>query len=263
MVCTVVIPRSVNMIDSLKITRSDDAGSKGFDKVSAFLRDQLLNGSIRPGDRLIAERELAGQLGVSRPILREALRALAVIGVVEIRQGVGTIVRRPDVSVLGEFFTFALAQQSDIIDDVMEARIAIECQAVRLACQRATLSDVERLRGGLDRIAATIDDQLEGGKADYEFHAALVDTAKSATLLCMYQAISELLLRSHVNRRALVGAAGTSSANFIKEYLIDDHRRIFDAVVARDGQRADDVLRKHFEIGNEYRRQAAVNGSRL
>ncbi|MBV8650826.1 MAG: FadR family transcriptional regulator [Alphaproteobacteria bacterium] len=236
----------------LVITRPEEAGVKGFDKVFAFLRDQLLSGAIRPGDLLIPERELATQLKVSRPSLREALRALAVIGVVEIRHGVGTIVRRPDASVLGEFFTFALAHKSDVIEDVMEARIAIECQAIRLACQRAAASDLERVRAELANIAATIGDPEKGGRADYEFHLQLVRAAKSETLLGMYQAISELLLRSHLDRRALVRASAG-----MREYLIEDHRRIYDALAERDPQKADAVLRKHFAIGDEYRRKAA------
>ena len=58
-------------------------GEKGFEKVFAFLRERLLAGSLKPGDRLISERELATLLGVSRPIVREALRALTVLGIVE------------------------------------------------------------------------------------------------------------------------------------------------------------------------------------
>src|SRR3954463_12282748 len=108
------------MTGDLEITRLRESGGKGFEKGFAFLRERLLAGSLRPGDRLIPERELAAQLGVSRPILREALRALTVLGVVEIRDRVGTVVRRPNVSVLNDFFSFALAQQADLIDDVME-----------------------------------------------------------------------------------------------------------------------------------------------
>ena len=156
------------------ITRSVATDETGFAKVFAFLRDRLLDGTIRAGDRLIPERDLAAQLGVSRPIVREALRALSVIGVVEIQSRVGTVVRQPDVSVLGDFFAFSLAQQKDVIEDVMQARIAIECQAIRLACQRATTADFERLRQALRQIEATIDDSRKGGLADYEFHSALV-----------------------------------------------------------------------------------------
>jgi GntR family transcriptional regulator, transcriptional repressor for pyruvate dehydrogenase complex len=127
-------------------------GEKGFEKVFAFLRERLLAGSLKPGDRLISERELASLLGVSRPIVREALRALTVLGIVEIRDRVGTVVTRPDVSVLNDFFTFALAQQADMLDDVMQARVAIECQAIRLACERANIADYERLQRALAKI---------------------------------------------------------------------------------------------------------------
>ena len=57
-----------------------DEGEKGFEKVFAFLRDRLLAGSLKPGDRLVSERDLAIQLGVSRPLVREALRALTMLG---------------------------------------------------------------------------------------------------------------------------------------------------------------------------------------
>ena len=100
----------------MELKRVDD-GEKGFEKVFAFLRDRLLAGSLKPGDRLVSERDLAIQLGVGRPLVREALRALTMLGIVEIRDRIGTVVTRPDVSVLNDFFTFALAQQADMPDD--------------------------------------------------------------------------------------------------------------------------------------------------
>lgn len=229
----------------------EETGGKGFDKVVAFLREGMLDGTIRAGDRLASERELTLRLGVSRPILREALRAMAMIGVVEIRERIGTIVRRPDVSVLGDFFTFALAQQSEMVDDVMQARIAIECQAIRLACRRAGVSDFERLREALDRIVATIDDPDGGGQADFDFHSAIVRAGKSDTLTTLHQAMGELLKRSHRERRELVRVFDE-----LKSYLIEDHGRIFQAIMARDEDKADLVLRNHFRIGDEYRQRA-------
>ena len=230
-------------------------GSRGFNRVFEFLRTRILAGTIRPGDRLASERDLAIQLGVSRPVLREALRALAMIGVVEIRHGVGTIVRRADVSMLGDFFAFALAQQAEMVDDVMEARVAIECRAIRLACQRATLSDIERLRAALDAVQATMDDPVAGAAADHAFHAAMVRAGKSETLLCLYGAMSDLLIRLHRRRRDLGQHFGD-----IKDYVAQDHARVFRAIVARDPDRADETLRRHFEIGDEYRRKAAIAG---
>ena len=221
----------------------------------AHLRELILSGSIKPGDRLASEREFALQLGVSRPVLREALRALAMIGVVEIRHGSGTIVRRPDVAVLGDFFAFVIAQHSGMGDDIMEARVAIECQAIRLACRRAGLSDIERLRAALDRVQATMDDAAEGAAADHAFHAALVRASKSETLTCLYGAMTDLLIRSHRQRRDL-----GQRFEDIKDDVAKDHARLFDAIVARDEDRADVLLRRHFAIGDEYRLKAAVAG---
>lgn len=228
-------------------------GEKGFEKVFAFLRERLLAGSLRPGDRLISERELASQLGVSRPIVREALRALTMLGMVEIRDRIGTVVSRPDVAVLNDFFTFALAQQADMLDDVMQARVAIECQAIRLACERAGIADFERLQRALARIEATIDEADAGGLADFEFHRTIVLASRSETLTVLHNSMAGLLTRSHRSRRELVQAFPS-----MKTYLIEDHRRIFEAVVSRDPERADATLRKHFAIGDEYRRRAAV-----
>jgi DNA-binding FadR family transcriptional regulator len=240
------------------ITRSGDADETGFAKVFAFLRDCLLDGTIRSGDRLIPERDLAVQLGVSRPLVREALRALSMMGVVEIRSRVGTVVCQPDVSVLGDLFAFSLAQQKDVIEDVMQARIGIECQAIRLACHRATTFDFERLGQALQQIEATIDDPIKGSLADFEFHAALVRASKSDTLASLYTAMASLLMRSHRDRRALVEVDAS-----IKQHLMADHRRIFEAIAARNEDDADRVLRNHFRIGDNHRHQAAVEPLRI
>jgi DNA-binding FadR family transcriptional regulator len=252
LVINLVLPRSSNREGGVEIARIAE-GARGFEKVFTFLRERLLEGSLKPGDRLIPERDLAAQLGVSRPAVREALRALTMLGVVDIIDRVGTVVCRPDASMLGYFFTFAMAQQSGLIDDVIEARIAIECQAVRLAAERATIADFERLQQALTNIAATIDDPDAGGMADFEFHAAIVQAAHSETLSILHASMGALLARSHRSRRELVQVFGS-----MKTYLIDDHKSIFDAIVAGDPERADATLRRHFAIGDDYRRRAVT-----
>jgi len=238
------------------ITRdAAETQGSGFAMVFDFLREQLLEGRIRTGDRLLPERELALQMGVSRPIVREALRALSVLGVVEIRERVGTVVRQPDVSVLGDVFAFSLAQVPDAIDDVMQARIALECQAIRLACQRATTADIERMRGALDAIEATVNDASIGGQADFNFHIALVRASKSDTLIQLYGAMTGLLIRSHRDRRGLVGDHHDET---IKRAIVEDHRHLLGMVIAGDEDAADQALRKHFRIGDDLRRQRAL-----
>jgi DNA-binding FadR family transcriptional regulator len=236
------------------LTREGDAGAKGYDRVLGFVREQLLSGQIKAGDRLLPERELAIRLGVSRPVIREVLRALAAIGVIEIRHGYGSVVRRPDVAQLGDLFTMMLAQQAEVVDDVMEARIAIERQAIRLACSRATPADLAALRNALRRVEDTVEDPQAGGEADFAFHAALIASAHSPTLASLHAVIAVLLQRSHLERRKRI-----THLSGIDAYLIEHHRDLLAAVVARDADRADWLLVQHFEIGSAFQRRAAAD----
>lgn len=243
------------MDDKVSVRREQKSGG-GYERVIGFLREQLLSGQLKTGDCLLPERDLAEKLEVSRPVLREALRALSMIGALEIRHGVGTIVRRPDVSTLGTFFTFVLAQQSDIVDDIMEARVAIEHHAIRLACRRAQQSDLDRIADALKSIVETIRDPIAGGKADFSFHEAIVRAARSPTLVSIYGSISDLMMRSHLDRREQI-----IQVEGIDEFLIDHHRLIFSALLERDAPKADDLLARHFEIGADFRRRATIRAS--
>ena len=244
-----------------RIVRPDRSNQgTGFAMVFDFLRDQLLDGAIRNGDRLLPERELALQLGVSRPIVREALRALSMLGVVEIRERLGTVVRQPDISVLGDVFAFSLVQATDAIDDVMQARIALECQAIRLACERVTTADIERIRGALDEIERTVSDATDGSLADFGLHLALVRASRSDTLIQLYGAIANLLTRSHRDRRQQMAHQQDEIMN---KTVVEDHRRLLDAVIAGDQDAADLALRRHFRIGDELRRKIALSRSKL
>lgn len=238
------------------LTRNGDAETKGYDKVFAFVREQLLSGRLKAGDRLAPERELASRLGVSRPVIREVLRALAAIGVIEIRHGFGSVVRRPDFAELGDLFTMMLAQQAEVVEDVMEARIAIERQAIRLACTRATSADLASLGEALRRIERTVDDPVAGGEADFAFHAALTAAAHSPTLASLHAAIAVLLKRSHFERREKI-----TDMSGIDTYLIEHHRDLLAAVVARDADAADRLLAQHFQIGADFQRRAATERS--
>lgn len=237
-------------------TSSDVAPATERDKTGArlvfrYLRQRIQDGTLAAGNRLPPERDLAAALGISRPALREALRALEMIGVVAIRHGSGTVLRRPDASSLAEFFTFALVQDVPVAEDVMEARVAVEIQAARLSCERATVSDITALRAAVERIEQTIDDPEAGALADHAFHTAMVASAHSPVLTALYTALADLLQRSHVARRRSIPLTEE-----FKTYVVDDHRRILRALVERQAEPLDAVLRRHFAIGNEFRDQA-------
>lgn len=241
-------------MDEISITQ-DEASQSGYERVLGFVREQLLSGKLKAGDRLLPEREFAARLGVSRPVIREVLRALAAMGVIDIRHGQGSVVRKPDFSEMGDLFTLMLAQNAEVVEDVMEARIAIERHAIRLACQRATAADMQRLEEAMRAIVATVNDAVAGGEADFEFHTRLVEAAHSPTLSSLYGAISNLLKRSHMQRRERI-----SDVAGIDDYLIDHHKAVLAALVERDVERADRLLVEHFQIGRDFQRRALIAG---
>ena len=238
----------------MQLKRTGGGGERGYDRVFGFVRQQLVAGELRAGEVLAPERELAARLGVSRPVVREALRALAAIGVIDIRHGYGSVVRKPDFAELSDIFTLMLAQHEEGVEDIMEARIAIERQAIRLACRRASAADIDRLREALAEIAATVRDPVGGAAADFRFQSFMIDAAHSPALTTLYAAIEVLLRQSHFRRRARI-----SDLPDLEVYLVEHHREILDAVIKRDEAQADDLLSAHFEIGSDLQRKSAVS----
>jgi len=227
--------------------------SRATERVFEFFRERVLSGEWSPGDRLPSERELALALGVGRPLLREVMRSLDMLGVLDIRHGKGAFVAKADFKVLSDFFAFYLAQEKNALDDVMQARIAIECQAIRLACERATDNDIARIEACFMELMTTLDDSEKGGRADHRFHLAIVEASHCQSLMTLYHAISALLLKSHVQRRQI-----TLGSPEVVESHIASHRNVFLAIVEGDGDRANQRLREHFSIGDELRRKSII-----
>lgn len=237
----------------ITIIQPDHANEDGFDRVLSFLRGELLMGRLKSGDRLLPERDLAGALGVSRPVIREALRALATLGALEIRRGYGTVVQSPNFSALGDYLSLVLAQQAGGVDDVMQTRIAIERQAIRLACSRALRPDLDRVSQALQVIRETIDDPDQGAAADFHFHTMIVEAAHSPALSSVYAAIAKLLQQSHLERRQSI-----ASVPHADSHLIDHHEAILSAIRRKNASEADALLVEHFEIGANLREEAAL-----
>jgi DNA-binding FadR family transcriptional regulator len=224
------------------------------DRIIGYFRGQIASGALRIGDRVPPERELAQSLGVGRPLLREVMRSLTMLGVLRSRQGSGTYIAKPDFAVLTDFFTFCLSQAPDVLSDVMQARIAIECQAIRLACVRAEDSDLAAIQRWLEVLMVTLDDPDAGGHADFMFHQAIVAASHSRSLMTLYGALGTLLQQSHVERRRT-----TYKSREIIGDLVEAHREVFLAIVGKDADEADRKLREHFAIGDELRRRSLID----
>ena len=226
-----------------------------FEDIFRYFIDEMVSGRLRPGDRLLAERELAQVLQVSRPSLREAVRAMSMLGVIDIRPGQGMFVRKPDAGILEDFFAVMIALQPQIYQGALMTREAIECQAIRIACEHANTADFERLQRCIDRIAATVDDAEAGAEADFAFHKVLVEASHDDIMMFVYNSLVPLLKRDHTIRRNRI-----SHRREILDGLVASHTRILDAVMLGDKDAAEQELRRHFQIGYE-RPGSPRNGS--
>ncbi|MCS3843147.1 FadR/GntR family transcriptional regulator [Microbacterium sp. AK031] len=190
------------------------------------LRALIADGDLRPGDRLPSEGELCERLGVSRGPLREAIRTLAALGVIDTRHGSGSYVSELHAADLikGLGLTVGLLPLDSIIE-LYELRRALEAHAASLAAARVDVETIERLDALLDRLEAVTDDD-ELSELDHEFHSAIADIAGNDALAML---LDVLRARSRAYR-----IFTTDDAAQIKLLSDAGHRSILRGLEARD-----------------------------
>jgi GntR family transcriptional regulator, sialic acid-inducible nan operon repressor len=183
-------------------------------KLSGEVFDRLLarikQGEFPPGSHLPSERELMERLGVGRPSVREALQELERMGFVTIVHGEGARVQSLSVhEVIGkmsEAVLFMLANTEDMLEHLKEARLMFEVAMARLAAQRATKADIERLRVALEKHRASLDDPQSFLETDLEFHTAIAAASHNPIYIAVSTAMLDWLRRFHVEAVQTRGA---------------------------------------------------------
>ncbi len=196
----------------------------------------IAEGELRPGDRLPSETELADRFGVGRSSIREAMRALQLLGVIEVIQGKGTFVR--DAGILPLVVDWQRIAEIGVISEVMEARQFLEVLLAQLAAERATDEDIEALRAQLERSRETISDREANIQAGVDFHVALADAAHNQVLALMYRTIRDLYLET---------ARRTRITSQVAQDRLHDHERILQAVIDRDPEAVAEAMREHLQ----------------
>lgn len=212
--------------------------SRLYQEVVERLRELIDVQGLKPGDRLMSERELAERLGVSRTSIRQALTALEVMGLVEIRHGGGVFLARPPDAVLPSLAT-ELVGRYEHLPAVMEVREAIETQTARLAAGRRTDEDLHTMHQALDSMEAAIESHGEPAGADAEFHTAIVRAARNPLLERLWSDMSGPIDQT---RRASLARPGRPPRSLAA------HRRILEAIEARDEDAAATAMREHLSV---------------
>ncbi|WP_420810566.1 FadR/GntR family transcriptional regulator [Jiangella aurantiaca] len=211
------------------------------DLVIESLLTDVEQGRISVGETLPPEAELASEFGVSRAVVREALRSLQVQGVVEIVNGVGSVIRPLTATPLATYVDFATRLKDVSTVELLEVRRGVEAEAARLAADRATADDVATLRELVDQMGAAMDDPVRYAELDTAFHLAIARASRNAMLAHLVEAI-RLPMRASIERGLDVWA-GAGHVDKVQQI----HVAILDAIAGGDPARAVAAMDHHFE----------------
>lgn len=205
-----------------------------------LLRLIVRSDSLKTGDRLPSERELAGAFGVGRAAIREALKSLDILGLVDIRPGSGTFLTSPDTELIPRMLELGLLLGEDSIADVVETRALLEVASARLAAVRRSVDDLSDLERILTSMESGVDDTEEFAEFDIAFHLALAKSTGNRTLSAMLSSVQSLL------RVWITRVASAQEGDFVQM-----HRAVFDAVRDGDPDRAEAAMRTHMQDARE------------
>jgi GntR family transcriptional repressor for pyruvate dehydrogenase complex len=210
------------------------------DQVSAQIQVRIASGELRSGDKLPPERELAESFGVSRGAVREALRNLERTGLVSLQAGSrgGAFIGQGDPGLIGDSFRNLYQLGSVSLDELTEARLWLASTVVRIACERATDTDIAAMTANVDEAERLIRARRYTDKIDVqiEFHNLLARATRNSVMVMLMSALMEVM-------RDFAHAAGGEQ----HDLTIKARRRFLEALRARDAEAAVKAMAEHLE----------------
>lgn len=233
------------MVGDYKSVIEPVRNKRTFEEVSDRLKELIFNGTLKTGQQLPSESELAQLFRVGRQSVREALRVLELSGFITIKVGIkgGAVIEGTMLSKMAELFldTFKLHRVS--LKDCMDARRAIEVSVLDFAIKYADKSDIQNLRRNIDSARAKLHARQTTYNENIQFHRILAKSSKNYTLLIVMESI--LAVFSDLKSRFVSVSAQQSKD------IIDTHEAIIDAIVAGNKKAAIEMLEKDLGSATE------------
>jgi GntR family transcriptional repressor for pyruvate dehydrogenase complex len=213
------------------------------DQAMESILDQIRRGNLRPGDKLPSLRELVPQLGISQTAIREALRGLVGLGVIDLEAGRGAFVRSVDCEVLINPESLSLLLQRETLLHAIEVRMALEGEAIALAAERATAHDLDEMAKILRRIERGVKSRETSFRHSPQFHVAIAQATHNPLFVNMVKSFVSLLKQ------------GAALGEFVpeareREYRL--HAELYDSIVRRDANEARERMREHLRFSKEH-----------
>lgn len=214
------------------------------EQVLAQIEQRILNGSLRTGEKLPSERELVNALGVSRASVREALRVLEALGIIEAHTGsgrdAGSIVTGSSTTALTNLLRLHLALAQISLADLVETRIQLERNAARGAASARTTDDVARLNSLIEGMRSADQEYQRFNALDTEFHVSIARISGNALAADLMQA-----LRDAVESEMAAAFARLPDWRTVAAELVTEHEDLLRAIDAGDGAAAADLVTEH------------------
>ena len=195
-------------------------------------------GKLKPGDKLPPEREFCTMLGVSRPSLREAFRALSIMNILEIRQGAGVFITSLKPELLLEHLDFVFSLDDSTILELFAARKIVEPGIAKIAAQNISDEEIVELKELVEQAKKHSDDYPKFLEIDIELHKKIAEISKNAFLKRLLASINQLTRASRTRTGQIPGALKKAA---------EDHERIMNAIISRDPELAGQTMLAHLE----------------
>lgn len=218
------------------------------DEAITKIKDMLISGELSAGDRLPPEKELSEKLGLSRSSLREAVKALEIIRVLDVRRGDGTYVTSLEPKLLTEAMSFIVdLHQDESILDIFEVRRILEPAAAAIAAERITPEQISALRATMHNVdeQTSVEELVEH---DLVFHGLITAAANNAYLASVLGSLSSSTVRARIWR-------GLTQDNAVNRTL-SEHTAIIEALERGDAELAKSLLTVHISGVEHWLRQA-------
>lgn len=220
--------------------------TKVYEQVIEQVKNMIIDGTLKKGDKLPSERELAEHLQVSRTSIREALRALQVIGLVECRQGEGNFIKQSFENNLFEPLSIMFMLQKSDTSEIIELRKIIEIETASIAAKKVTEEELNSMKFLIDVLKGS-EDEEERVKADKKFHYTIAHASKNFLIVSILNAVSSLIDSFIKDARKKILADKENV-----DVLVKQHKDIYMALKERDPAKASEAMEKHLDFAGKY-----------
>ncbi|HLO68093.1 MAG TPA: FadR/GntR family transcriptional regulator [Holophaga sp.] len=214
-----------------------------FEEIAEQIQQLITGGELKPGDKLLSERELADRLQVSRVSVREAIRSLEMLGFIEIRHGEGTFIRDTNADEVIRPLAVFLAMERNSLLDMFEVRRIFETATSALAAERATDDEVDHIGMLLEKMKDKIrQGDSEGGEAyDAAYHYAVAEATHNSLLIKLLRTVHEEWSKAvSAGSQQLLGDSEENA-----QRIINQHTRVYEAIKAHDPDTASQAMLEH------------------